>query len=107
MPAAAFGTRSGKPHFVTGSAAKGIAQRLSRHGYKLVSDPESFIVDDSPGPLHAGELERAREWGRSLAAVATGIGARNPVSASSPPGQSPATKKSQVPSARMPTRQPR
>jgi len=75
VPAAAFDTRSGKPRFVTGSAAKGIAQRLSRHGYELVSDPESFIVDDSPGPLRAGELERAREWGRSLAAAATQVGA--------------------------------
>lgn len=75
VPAAAFDTRIGKPRFVTGSAAKGIAQRLSRHGYELVSDPESFIVDDSPGPLHAGELERAREWGRSLAAAATQVGA--------------------------------
>ena len=72
VPAAAFDTRLGKPRLVTGSAAKGIAHRLKRHGYELVSDPESFIVDDSAGPLHEGELERAKEWGRSLAEMAGG-----------------------------------
>jgi hypothetical protein len=55
---------------VTGSAAKGIAKRLRQDGYELVAEPESFVVDDSDGPLHAGELERARAWGRSLAKAA-------------------------------------
>jgi flavodoxin len=68
--AAAFDTRIGKPMIVTGSAAKGIAKRLRQDGYKLVAEPESFVVDDSEGPLHEGELERAREWGRSLAKAA-------------------------------------
>ncbi len=68
--AAAFDTRVGKPRLVTGSAAKGIARRLDRHGFEVVADPESFIVDDMAGPLHEGELERAREWGRALAAAA-------------------------------------
>lgn len=68
--AAAFDTRIGKPQLVTGSAAKGIARRLERHGYELVAPPESFIVDGSAGPLHEGELERAREWGRALAGAA-------------------------------------
>ena len=64
--AAAFDTRIGKPRLVTGSAAKGIARRLDRHGFDVVAEPESFIVDDMAGPLHEGELERAREWGRAL-----------------------------------------
>jgi hypothetical protein len=64
--AAAFDTRVGKSKLLTGSAAKGIAKRLSRHGYDLVGE-ESFIVDDMAGPLHEGELERARAWGRGLA----------------------------------------
>jgi hypothetical protein len=68
--AAAFDTRIGKPKVVTGSAAKGIAKRLRRHGYELVAEPESFVVDDTHGPLHAGELERARQWGRDLAKTA-------------------------------------
>ena len=73
VPAAAFDTRLGKPRFITGSAAKGIAHRLSRHGYELVSDPESFIVDATHGDkVLEGELERAREWGRSLVTSAEG-----------------------------------
>lgn len=68
--AAAFDTRIGKPRLVTGSAAKGIARRLERHGYNLIAEPESFVVDGSAGPLHEGELERAREWGRALAGAA-------------------------------------
>ncbi|MCC6224136.1 MAG: flavodoxin domain-containing protein [Thermoleophilia bacterium] len=68
--AAAFDTRIGKPRLVTGSAAKRIARRLELHGYQLVAPPESFVVDGSAGPLHEGELERAREWGRVLAGTA-------------------------------------
>ena len=28
---------------------------------------ESFLVEDTEGPLEAGELERARAWGAELA----------------------------------------
>jgi flavodoxin len=65
---AAFDTRLGKPKVITGSAAKGIARRLRRHGYDIVGD-ESFVVDDAAGPLHEGERERAKEWGKTLARV--------------------------------------
>jgi Flavodoxin domain len=64
-PAATFDTRIDKPRFVTGSAAKGIARRLRSHRYSV--GEESFLVSDSEGPLIDGELDRAREWGRSLA----------------------------------------
>jgi len=64
--AAAFDTRADKPMFVTGSAAKGIAKRLSRHGYRLATPPESFVVHGTEGPLEDGELERAEAWGWSL-----------------------------------------
>ena len=50
----------------TGSAAKGIAHRLVSHGYEAVGE-ESFLVEGTDGPLHEGELERARAWGRQLA----------------------------------------
>ena len=50
-----------------GSAAHGMARRLRRHGYGLVVEPESFFVEGTPGPLEEGELERAKEWGRTLA----------------------------------------
>jgi hypothetical protein len=66
--AAAFDTRIGLSTLLTGSAAKGIAKRLRGLGYDLAGR-ESFIVDDTDGPLHEGELERARAWGAALAGV--------------------------------------
>ena len=74
--AAAYDTRIDQPTLITGSAAKGIAKRLRRHGYALAGDPMSFLVGDSGGPLLAGELERARAWGGHLA---TRLGAEAPV----------------------------
>jgi hypothetical protein len=59
--AAAFDTRLPSP--MAGGAARGIARRLRRHGYRLVSDPEGFIVDESYGPLRPGEIDRAKQWG--------------------------------------------
>ena len=64
--AAAFDTRGDARAAVTGSAARGIARRLRRHGLDVV-DSQSFLVADSEGPLEEGELERARAWGASLA----------------------------------------
>ena len=64
--AAAFDTRFEKPAFLTGSAAKGIANRLRRHGFELVAEPESFFVHGTKGPLKNGELERAAAWARAL-----------------------------------------
>jgi Flavodoxin len=65
--AAAFDTRADKSPALTGSAARGIGKRLRRRGFQLGTDPESFFVDDAEGPLADGELERARDWGRTLA----------------------------------------
>jgi hypothetical protein len=67
--AAAFDTRAHKPELLVGSAAKGIAKRLRRHGFTLVAPPESFFVVGSDGPLEDGEVERAHEWARELARV--------------------------------------
>jgi hypothetical protein len=67
--AAAFDTRLDRSPTMTGVAARGIARRLRRRGYELVADPQSFLVEDSEGPLVDGELERAREWGAALAAT--------------------------------------
>ena len=63
---AAFDTRADKPVMLVGSAARGIARRLRKHGYELAVEPESFFVQGTPGPLQAGELQRARHWGRTL-----------------------------------------
>jgi len=70
--AAAFDTRLDRPAWLTGSAARGIARRLRRRGIEIV-DAQSFVVKEAEGPLEAGELERAREWGARLAqSVSTG-----------------------------------
>lgn len=65
--AAAFDTRGDANAALTGSAARGIARRLRGRGYTVVG-AESYLVDDAEGPLHAGELDRARAWAAALAA---------------------------------------
>ncbi len=66
-PAAAFDTRAHAPAVLTGRASSGIAKGLRGRGYKLVVDPESFIVD-THNQLMAGEREHATKWAASLAA---------------------------------------
>jgi hypothetical protein len=66
-PAVAFDTRAHMPAVLVGSAARGIARRLRDHGYRLAIEPQSFFVKGTPGPLEEGELDRASEWGRTLA----------------------------------------
>ncbi len=65
--AAAFDTRIDKALFITGSAARSIAKHLRHHHFELLTEPASFLVEDSDGPLKAGEVERARAWGAELA----------------------------------------
>jgi hypothetical protein len=62
--AAAFDTRLPSP--MAGGAARGIARRLRKHGYDLVGEPEGFVLDDAYGPMRAGEIERAKQWGAQL-----------------------------------------
>ena len=64
--AAVFDTRANKPVLLVGSAARGMAHRLRRRGYTLATEPESFFVHGTPGPLEEGELDRAAEWGKGL-----------------------------------------
>jgi Flavodoxin domain len=64
--AATFDTRLDRSAMMTGTAARGIARRLRHRGYDVVAR-ESFLVEDSEGPLAEGELGRAREWGAGLA----------------------------------------
>jgi hypothetical protein len=63
--AAAFDTRLEGNKLLTGQASKGIAKRLRQHGLEVVAEPASFLVDES-NQLVPGELDRAREWGKSL-----------------------------------------
>lgn len=65
--AAAFDTRVDKALFITGSAARSIAKHLRHHHFELLTEPASFLVEDSDGPLKVGEVERARAWGAELA----------------------------------------
>jgi hypothetical protein len=66
--AAAFDTRVDGPATLTGRASKGIARRLHRLGYRVVTGPESFLVDKQ-NRLLAGEEERAEAWGGHLATL--------------------------------------
>ena len=54
---------------IFGYAAEPIANRLQKKGGELAVPPEGFYVGDAEGPLLEGELERAAEWGRQIAAM--------------------------------------
>ena len=61
---AAFETRIWwSPRGATGT----IESKLTRAGYRRLAKSERFIVAGAYGPLHDGELERARRWGAGLA----------------------------------------
>ena len=60
---AAFETRIWwSPRGATGT----IEKKLTQRGYARLAKGEKFIVRDKCGPLRDGELERARQWGRTL-----------------------------------------
>ncbi|MGN6868256.1 MAG: flavodoxin family protein [Solirubrobacteraceae bacterium] len=65
---AAFDTRLDRSPWLSGAASRGIAKRLRHRGYDVVAR-ESFLVEESEGPLAEGELARALEWGRKLASL--------------------------------------
>jgi Flavodoxin len=66
--AAAFDTRMEGPAALTGRASKGVANRLRRHGCRLVAAPKSFLVTKQ-NHLVDDESTHAREWGEKLAAA--------------------------------------
>ena len=68
---ATFDTRAEQVRRLPGSAARAAARFVSRHRLGRMVASESFYVQDSPGPLLDGELERARAWGRALASGRT------------------------------------
>ena len=68
LDVATFDTRVGSVRHLPGSAARAIAKGVRRHDLGRLVGTESFYVEDMAGPLLQGEVERARAWGRSLAA---------------------------------------
>lgn len=67
--AAAFDTRTDAR--LAGGASRGISRRLRQHGYALLTSPQGFVVDDTEGPPHEGELTRAADWGAALISALT------------------------------------
>jgi hypothetical protein len=69
---AAFDTRVPGPELLMGAASKGVAKQLKARRVRVVATT-SFVLDGVKGPLHdriaPDELERARAWGRKLAAI--------------------------------------
>lgn len=53
---------------IFGYAADPIGKALASKGGTLVAPPEGFIVDGTEGPLKDGELARAAQWAKTLAA---------------------------------------
>ena len=64
---AAFDTRVEMVRRLPGSAAKAAAKVARKRGYQPVTRPESFYVQNTPGPLLDGEMQRAEVWGTQLA----------------------------------------
>ncbi|HET9455734.1 MAG TPA: flavodoxin domain-containing protein [Candidatus Limnocylindrales bacterium] len=75
VTAAAFDTRIKGPEFLWGSAAKGATKLLTTAGFRVLP-PKSFLVGGPTGDLFdrldAEELDKARAWGRELAAAVAG-----------------------------------
>lgn len=67
---ATFDTRARKVRRLPMGAAPTAARLARRRGFDLVDKPMAFVVEDTKGPLLAGEVERAVAWGRSLASTA-------------------------------------
>src|SRR3954451_16394301 len=70
LPVVTFDTRV-HVRMLPGSAASAAAKSLRHHGFRRVERGETFWVQGTPGPVEAGELDRARDWGAELAARVT------------------------------------
>jgi hypothetical protein len=69
MRAAAFDTRSDHPKLLVkmDHASRTEEKLLRGHGLTILAPAEHFYVTDTKGPLAAGEEDRARRWGATLA----------------------------------------
>ena len=67
MRVAAFDTSYKMNWFVSlFTASKPLDRKLRRLGGKRVVRPESFFVVGKQGPLHKGEIERAKAWAETI-----------------------------------------
>jgi flavodoxin len=64
LKAAAFDTRV--KMFISGDAAKKISRALNNVGAEIIVRPQAFYVRGKAGPLLDGEIERAKDWARSI-----------------------------------------
>jgi hypothetical protein len=71
---ATFGTKVGLP--IPGSAARSADRTLRDRGFHVSRPAASFRVQGTPGPLRAGETDRARRWGAELGIIAKSHPAR-------------------------------
>jgi flavodoxin len=66
-PVAAFDTSYQMSAFLARfTAAKKLARKLRKLGGKRIVPPETFHVGGKEGPLHEGELERAKRWAETI-----------------------------------------
>lgn len=68
LPTVCFDTRYNSARWITGSAGHRIAEQLEKKGADIVTEPESFFVEQADGPLQTGELNRAVDWIEEIAA---------------------------------------
>ena len=54
---------------IFGYAAKPISGKLKGKGGEVIVPPEGFFVAGTKGPLKEGELQRAADWGKRIAAA--------------------------------------
>ena len=69
LEVATFDTRVTKVKHLPGSAAKAAGKEVRRHHLGRLVATRSFYVEDMKGPLHEGELDRAKAWGSELVAL--------------------------------------
>lgn len=68
LPVAIFDTRVKGPMLLWGSAGRAMVPTLTRNGFKLIDEPESFTVSfGKPPELASGEEGRARAWAEAIA----------------------------------------
>jgi hypothetical protein len=70
LPVVTFDTRV-HVALLPGSAAGAAARALRRRGFARAERGETFWVQGTPGPVGAGELHRARDWGARLSSRVT------------------------------------